>query len=104
MIERARAHGALIAVTAGSGPNELLLENGLTVELAVERLQRPLDDLGAGDVYASALFVFLAEGMAPTEAARRANAAAALRIAGVGPAAIATLEAIEERLGTVTPG
>ena len=98
MIEHARAGGAIVAVTAGPGPNEILLPGGGALELAVERVDRLTDDLGAGDVYASAFFVALAEGAAPLQAARLANAAAALRMLGDGPGAIAGRAAIEARL------
>jgi sugar/nucleoside kinase (ribokinase family) len=53
------------------------------------------DDLGAGDVFAAAFFVALAEGADPLVATSFANAAAAARIAGVGPSAIATRAQIE---------
>ncbi|HWY90822.1 MAG TPA: PfkB family carbohydrate kinase [Solirubrobacteraceae bacterium] len=52
------------------------------------------DDIGAGDVFAAAFFVALAENRAPLQAAVFANAAAAIRIAGEGPDAIASREQI----------
>lgn len=55
------------------------------------------DDIGAGDVFAAAFFVALAEGRTPLQAATFGNAAAALRIAGVGPSTIGRREAIVPR-------
>ena len=46
------------------------------------------DDIGAGDVFAAAFFVALAEGRPPLQAAVAGNVAAAVRIAGIGPDAI----------------
>jgi sugar/nucleoside kinase (ribokinase family) len=56
------------------------------------------DDLGAGDVFAAAFFVALHEGLAPAQAAAFGNAAAAVRIAGLGPGAIGERHAILARL------
>jgi hypothetical protein len=52
------------------------------------------DDLGAGDVFAAAFFIALAEARLPLEAASFGNAAAAARVAGVGPGAIGRREQI----------
>jgi hypothetical protein len=91
----ASRHGAIVAVTAGSRPT--------TVHLPGDRpvAQTPLppvvpmrDDIGAGDVFAAAFFVALAEGQKALEAAVFANAAAAIRIAGEGPDAIGSRERI----------
>ena len=56
------------------------------------------DDLGAGDVFAAAFFVALSEARSPLEAARFANAAAAVRMSGTGAGAIGDRSAIERRL------
>jgi sugar/nucleoside kinase (ribokinase family) len=93
-----RAHAQLVAVTAGAAPTELHLPDGEVVRVAVPLVERALDDLGAGDVFAAAFFVALAEGSAPVAAASFANAAAAVRIAGEGPQAIGARAAIERRL------
>jgi sugar/nucleoside kinase (ribokinase family) len=58
----------------------------------------PRDDLGAGDVFAAAFFVALHEGLSPERAAAFGNAAAAVRIEGVGADAIGDRSAIEARL------
>ena len=68
------------------------------LRVAVEPLAEPLDDLGAGDVYAAAFFIALREGAAPARAAAFASAAAAERMLGKGPQAIAGRAAIEARL------
>jgi sugar/nucleoside kinase (ribokinase family) len=90
--------GALVAVTAAGAPNELHLADGALVRVAVPPLEHPRDDVGAGDVFAATLFVELAGGASPPRAAAFANAAAAVRIAGEGPAAIGDRAAIERRL------
>jgi sugar/nucleoside kinase (ribokinase family) len=53
------------------------------------------DDLGAGDVFAAAFFIALADGCSPLEAASFGNAAAAVRVAGAGPGAIGRREEID---------
>ncbi len=95
LLERALAGGATAAVTAGPGTTEILLPNGGSLDVAVDPVERPADDLGAGDVYAAAFFTRLATGAGAREAARTASAAAALRMSGIGPAAIAGAETIE---------
>jgi sugar/nucleoside kinase (ribokinase family) len=62
-----------------------------------------VDDLGAGDVYAAALFVALAEGSAPERAAALAGTAAALRLAGSGPQAIGGRREIEAQAASAAP-
>lgn len=98
LIERALAGGAPVAVTAGPAATELLLAEGGKRDLPVEALAAPVDDLGAGDVYAAVFFVGLAAGEEVLAAARRASAAAALRMRGVGPGAIACAQAIDARV------
>lgn len=90
--------GALVAVTAGSQPTTLLLRGGERHEQAVTPLTHPVDDIGAGDVFASALFIGLAEGQSPPAAAAFAGAAAAVRMLGVGPQAVAGRAAIQAHL------
>jgi len=95
MIQSARAAGSVIAVTAGEEPTTILTAQGDPVEIPVRRIERPADDLGAGDCYAAALFTGLAEGRGAAEAGEFANAAAALRIQGPGPEAVAGRARIE---------
>lgn len=97
LLSAARRCDAPVAVTAGSGPttvrlpvpaSEPLLQSVLPPAVVVR------DDLGAGDVFAAAFFVALADGHDPLQAAVFGNAAAAIRIAGAGPDAIAAPPAI----------
>ena len=90
VVERGLGGGATVAITAGPDDTELLMADGRSRRLPVGAEPEPVDDLGAGDVYASAFFVRLAAGATPVQAAGFAHAAAALRLRGVGPAAIAT--------------
>lgn len=98
LIAAGRAGGAIVAVTAGGGPNAILLPDGSTLELEVPEILDPADDLGAGDVFAAAFFVALAHARSPREAAGFANAAAAVRMLGEGADAVGGREAIETRL------
>jgi hypothetical protein len=94
----ARRDGAYVAVTAGSRPATVHLPTpaaGSVVQTEVPRLVEARDDLGAGDVFAAAFFVALSEGSSPLEAATFGNAAAARRIAGIGPDAIGERAQIE---------
>jgi sugar/nucleoside kinase (ribokinase family) len=88
LLERSLATGATVAVTAGADATELIDDRG-SRRLPVRPLAAPVDDLGAGDVYAAVFFAGLASGEGPDAAARSAHAAAALRMQGAGPAAIA---------------
>lgn len=93
----ARRRGAYVAVTAGSRPATVhlpTLAGGSVVQTGLPHLVDLREDLGAGDVFAAAFFVALNEGRGPLEAATFGNAAAALRIAGTGPDAIAARAAI----------
>ncbi len=57
-----------------------------------------VDPTGAGDVFATAFFIGLAETGDPEEAARFANAAASFAVQGVGYSTVAGRAAIEDRL------
>jgi sugar/nucleoside kinase (ribokinase family) len=102
VLEAAVAGGALVAVTAGAGPTTILTPGCASVELEVPKVEQPVDDLGAGDVFAAAFFVALTEGQSPLEAAGFANAAAAVRMQGVGAGAVGERAAIEARLSTAS--
>ncbi len=65
LIERAHAGGAIVAITDGPGPNVLTLPDGEVLQLPVAPIEGPADDLGAGDVFAGAFFLALAEGCDP---------------------------------------
>jgi sugar/nucleoside kinase (ribokinase family) len=101
-IVRARSRGALVAVTAAESETLLLPGSAGPLRIAVSPVAETVDDLGAGDVWAAALFVALAGGVAPAEAARLAGTAASLRLRGAGPAAIATRAEIERQSSTGT--
>jgi sugar/nucleoside kinase (ribokinase family) len=90
----AHACGACVAVTAGSAPATLHID-GQALKIPAAHVPHVRDELGAGDVFAAALFVALAEGAEPLAAATFANTAAAVRIAGQGPAAIGMRAQIE---------
>jgi len=92
----AATDNALVAVTAGSQPTLVYLPNGTVLSAPAPAVEDPRDDLGAGDVFAGAFFVALRDGSSPLEAAAYGNAAAAVRIAGVGPGAIGDAAAIAE--------
>jgi sugar/nucleoside kinase (ribokinase family) len=97
------ASGVTVAVTAGSEPTAILPPGGAPLRVPVPPIASPRDDLGAGDVFAAAFFTALHDGLPDVEAAAFANAAAAVRIAGGGPAAIGDRHAIEARLLAATP-
>lgn len=98
VIETARRGGALIAITAQGEPNRLSLPGGEYVEVPVAELSRPVDDLGAGDVYAAALLASLAQGEEPMRAALFANAASAVRMLGYGAGAIGDRASVNARM------
>ncbi len=97
LIDVARAAGATVVVTAGPEPNTLLLPDGGSLQQAVPPVPCARDDLGAGDVFAAALFVQLAAGVPPQRATELANAAAAVRMSGEGAGAVGDRRAIEAR-------
>lgn len=94
LLASAHACGACVAVTAGSAPTTLHID-GEQLKIPATAVPWVRDELGAGDVFAAAFFVALAEGREPPAAATFANTAAAARIAGHGPAAIGTRARIE---------
>jgi hypothetical protein len=98
LVAKASGIGAVVAITAGAAATTVLTSGGETVQVPVPALEHPTDDLGAGDVFAAAFFVALAQGEAPERAAAFATAAAAVRIAGAGADAIGQRPAIETRL------
>jgi sugar/nucleoside kinase (ribokinase family) len=92
---------AVLAVTHGEAPTELRLSGGVEIHVEVPAVQRMCDDIGAGDVFAAAFFIALADGEDPQAAAQLANAAAAVRVSAKGPGAIGDRAAIEARLASV---
>jgi sugar/nucleoside kinase (ribokinase family) len=87
----------LVAVTDEAAPTELLPPGRAPVWLAVPAVDRLRDDIGAGDVFAAAFFIALADGVDACAAATFANAAAAVRLSGEGPDAIGDRATIEAR-------
>jgi sugar/nucleoside kinase (ribokinase family) len=101
LISSATARGAVVAVTAGASATTILEPGGRELAVEVAPIEDPSDDVGAGDVFAAAFFLALAEGRSPARAAAFANAAAAVRIGGAGAEAIGDRAAIEARLRSV---
>lgn len=107
LFSAARRCEAVVAVTAGPRPTTVhLAGSGATsvVQTSHPPSAAMRDDIGAGDVFAAAFFVALAEGRTPLEAATVANAAAAFRIAGMGPRAIGSRKQIEVFLSDAEDG
>ncbi len=98
LLAAAAATGAVLAITAGPGATSVQLPGGKIAQVQAPAVAAPRDDLGAGDVFAAAFFVALHEGLSPARAAAFANAAAAIRIEGVGADAIGDRRAIEARI------
>jgi len=101
LIERALAAGATVAITDEAGPNRIIAGDGAPVEVPVPQVEDPRDDLGAGDVFAAAFFSALQDGEPPERAAAFANAAAAVRMGGMGAGAVGDRAAIDARLNAV---
>jgi sugar/nucleoside kinase (ribokinase family) len=95
------ARGAVVAITDAAAATALRLPEGSMARVDVPSIEEFVDDVGAGDVFAAAFFVALRDGAAPQAAATFANAAAAVRIAGLGANAIGDRAAIEARLRAV---
>ena len=98
LLAAAAARGAVSAITAGAGATSVELPDGEVIRVQAPTVADPSDDLGAGDVFAATFFVALHEGQTPALAAAYGNAAAAIRIEGVGADAIGDRRAIEARL------
>jgi hypothetical protein len=98
LIRAATDAGAVAAITAAAAPTTILLARGPALELEVPAIEEPGEDLGAGDVFAAAFFIALADGQSPDLAAAFANAAAAVRMRGPGASAIGDRAAISTRL------
>jgi sugar/nucleoside kinase (ribokinase family) len=98
LVERAVAAGATVAITAGTAPTRLRrAHTDVEVPVPSARLAA-VDDLGAGDVFAAALFMELARGGDAIAAVRFAHAAAATRVLGAGAGAIGDRAAVQAQL------
>lgn len=93
LLSAAQLSGAAVAITASSAPTRVSCSAG-EVSVPAVPVADPLDDIGAGDVFAAAFFIALARGESAERAARYGNAAAAVRISGLGPDAIGGADAI----------
>jgi sugar/nucleoside kinase (ribokinase family) len=102
-VPAAMTAGPVVAVTAEAAPTEIHLPGERIAHVEVPAIVDFHDDVGAGDVFAAAFFLALSEGRPPQAAAAFGNAAAAVRIAGVGADAIGDRSAIEARLRAVAP-
>lgn len=87
-----------IAVTAGSEAIRVHRPDGTADAIDAIAVPTVRDDLGAGDVFAAVFFTALSDATPVARAARMASAAAALRVAGRGPGAVADASAIEALL------
>jgi hypothetical protein len=105
LFSAARRSDAHVAVTAGSRPATVHLPTagGKVVQTETPPIVVMRDDLGAGDVFAAAFFVALADERTPLDAATFGNAAAAVRIAGTGPEAIGNRAEIEAVVSAKKP-
>jgi hypothetical protein len=104
LLAAAAAGGATIAITAGARATSVLLPGGGVTHVHAPAVADPKDDLGAGDVFAAAFFIALHEGQTAARAAAYGNAAAAIRIGGIGADAIGDRSAIEARLAAGDDG
>jgi len=82
LAEAATRLGKWVCVTRGPAP--VLIHDGAAVSEAAAFAVTAVDTLGAGDVWHGAFALFLAEGLDPARAARRANAVAALKASAFG--------------------
>jgi hypothetical protein len=99
LIDRASAAGAVTAITDGHRPTTIIEpRHAAHLKLAAPVIHAPRDDLGAGDVFAAAFFIALAQHQQPLDAARFAGAAAAVRMSGLGADAIGGLAEVEAQL------
>jgi hypothetical protein len=97
-----RRHGGLVVVTRGSQGCQVMTAGEPQVVPALP-VADDVDRTGAGDVFAAALFVALAEGGRVVSAIRFAMAAASCSIAGIGPTAVADRASVVSHLAAAPP-
>jgi sugar/nucleoside kinase (ribokinase family) len=95
VIVRAGPDGCVIAMRV-SGPG---LEPGLSLSHVAAPAVTPVDTTGAGDAHSGVFLAGLAAGLTVAEAARRANAAAALTVTRAGAATSPTRAELDQFLG-----
>jgi len=100
-IEAVASRG-LVAITRGPLATQIF-DRGRLIEVPSIPV-RAVDDAGAGDVFAGALFVLRAEHESTIAAGRMAAVAAGLRIQKHGPDAVPTRQAVEDYLTVNPPG
>lgn len=83
----------LVAITRGVAGTQII-DRGRIIEIPAY-VSKTVDDTGAGDIYAATLFLLRAEREPTAASARRAAAAAALRVQSAGPDAVPTRAAVE---------
>ncbi len=86
----------LVAITRGAEAAQII-DRGRLIEIPSFPV-RTVDDAGAGDVFATTLFIMRAEHESTVSAGRMAAAAAGLRVQGQGPDAVPTRKAVHEFL------
>jgi hypothetical protein len=91
VVDAAATAGIAVAVTAGADGVELVKDG---TRLPAIELVTVAEDLGAGDVFSAVFFIALHEGHGPIAAAQLGQQAAAIRLAGRGPGAVAPREQI----------
>lgn len=96
-IAAVRATGGIVAITRDDAGCTLLDRDG--ARDVPTRAYPLVDDTGAGDIFAAAFLVALAEGRSRVGAAEFANAAAGLSIGGRGVSGIAGRAEVERAMG-----
>jgi sugar/nucleoside kinase (ribokinase family) len=94
-----RTSRANIIVRSGGSGCVLALRGGELTTIPAPRVNA-VDTTGAGDAHSGVFLAGLAEGLSPQEAARRANAAAALAVTRPGPATCPTRPELDAWLAT----
>ena len=97
-LDRYAAIARRLVVTHGAGGATLYAAGRQTIFPACPT--REVDPTGAGDVFATALFIRLAETGDAAAAVRFANAAASFAVEGVGTTTLPTRDGAESRLDT----
>ncbi|HLI50260.1 MAG TPA: PfkB family carbohydrate kinase [Thermomicrobiaceae bacterium] len=90
------ARRGIVAITRGSN-GVRVIDRGQPFDLPAFPIHG-VNELGAGDVFASVLFLLRARREPTLRSARIASAAAALKVSGGGPESIPTREQVEEFL------
>jgi sugar/nucleoside kinase (ribokinase family) len=99
-----RLGGRGFGVVVRQGPAGcLIVERGGTVGHVAGFAVDAIDSNGAGDAHVGVFLAALASGLAPVDAARRANAAAAIAVTRRGPTTAPTTEELDAFLLTADP-